>query len=246
MSRLRSIDACYNWAMQNHTAIKALIFDFDGLILETEGADHQSWAELFESHGGQLPFSKWVTLIGTEEGTFDPALELEEQIGRKLDWEQLKPQRYQRWLELIAAQSVLPGVVEYLEDGKRMGFKIGVASCSPLAWLNQHLSRRGLLCYFDSIRGKDHVSITKPDPAVYQAALGALQVRGDQAIAFEDSPNGIQAAKEAGLFCVAVPSELTSGLPIDKADLQLSSLADIRLEVLLQIVEKRLKLPESA
>jgi HAD superfamily hydrolase (TIGR01509 family) len=232
--------------MQNFTTtIKALIFDFDGLILETEGADHQSWAELFESNGGQLPFSKWVTLIGTEEGTFDPAQELEEQIGRKLDWDKLKPQRYQRWLELIAAQSVLPGVVDYLEDGKRMGFKIGVASCSPLTWLNQHLHRLGLLGYFDAIRGKDHVSITKPDPAVYQAALDALQVRGDQAIAFEDSPNGIQAAKEAGLFCVAVPSELTSGLPLDKADLLLNSLAEISLEALLEKTNRLIKQTDS-
>ena len=232
--------------MQNHPAIKALVFDFDGLILETEGADHQSWAELFESYGGKLPFSKWVTLIGTEEGTFDPTQELEQQLGRKLDWEQLKPQRYQRWLELIAAQSVLPGVIDYLEDSKRMGFKIGLASCSPLTWLNQHLSQRGLLHYFDTICGKDHVRVTKPDPAVYLAALETLQVGGNQAIAFEDSPNGIQAAKAAGLFCIAVPNQLTASLPLDKADLRLNSLADIRLEALLQKVGKRLKLPYKA
>jgi HAD superfamily hydrolase (TIGR01509 family) len=227
--------------MQNHTYIKALIFDFDGLILETEAAEHQSWAELFNLHGGQLPFSKWVTLIGTEEGSFDPAQELEEQIGQKLDWSQLKPQRYQRCLELIAAKPALPGVIDYLKDGKKMGFKMGVASCSPLSWLNLHLSRLGLLNFFDTIRGKDHVQVTKPNPSVYLSALQALQVSGDQAIAFEDSPNGIQAAKEAGLFCIAVPSKLTSGLPLGKADLQLNSLADIRLEELLQKVEGLLK-----
>jgi len=232
--------------MHNHTAIKAMVFDFDGLILETEGADHKSWAELFEAYGGQLPLSKWVTLIGTEEGTFDPALELEEQIKQKLDWNRLKPQRYHRWLELIAAQTVLPGVVDFLEVGKKLGLKIGVASCSPLSWINQHLSRLGLLSYFDAIRGKDHVRVTKPDPAVYLATIAALEVKGDQAIAFEDSPNGIQAAKAAGLFCVAVPNELTSGLPLDKADLRLNSMADIQLEVLLQIVDRQLKQPDTA
>ena len=239
-------NACYNGAMQNHSLIKALIFDFDGLILETEGADHKSWAELYESYGAQLPFSKWATLIGTEEGTFDPARELEEQIGEKLDWNQLKPMRYQRWLELIESQSVLPGVVDYLEDGKRLGLKIGVASCSPLSWLNQHLARLGLLSYFDTIRGKDHVRVTKPNPAVYLGALQALQVRGDQAIAFEDSPNGVQAAKEAGLFCITVPTQLTSNLPLDLADLRLNSLAEIRLETLLQKVEALLKQPARA
>jgi HAD superfamily hydrolase (TIGR01509 family) len=223
--------------METHSPIKALIFDFDGLILETEGADHQSWEELFEAYGGKLPFSKWATLIGTEEGTFDPARELEEQIGRQLDWARLKPQRYQRWLELIEAQSILPGVMEYLEEGKRMGFKIGVASCSPLAWLDRHLSRLGILGYFDVLRGKEHVRVTKPDPAVYMAALDALQIIGEQAVAFEDSPNGIQAAKAAGLFCIAVPSELTSILPLDGADLCIQSMANIPLEELLQKVE---------
>jgi HAD superfamily hydrolase (TIGR01509 family) len=225
-------------SMELNNHIKALIFDFDGLILETEGADLQSWQELFDAYGGEIPFSKWSTLIGTEEGTFDPANELEEQIGRKLDWGRLKPQRYQRWLDLIESQSILPGVMEYLEDGKRMGFKIGVASCSPLAWLDRHLSRLGILGYFDVIRGKEHVRITKPDPAIYLAALAALQVSGGQAIAFEDSPNGIQAAKAAGLFCITVPNGLTSSLPLDRADLHMRSLADMRLSELLQKVEE--------
>jgi HAD superfamily hydrolase (TIGR01509 family) len=223
--------------MENPTRIKALIFDFDGLILATEDADHQSWQELYVRYGGKLPFSKWATLIGTEEGTFDPALELEQQIGCKLDWSQLKPERYQRWLELIEAQSVQPGVLEYLEDGKQMGFKIGVASCSPMAWLNQHLDRLGILGYFDMIRGKEYVRVTKPDPSIYRVALDVLQVTRDQAITFEDSPNGVQAAKAAGLFCIAVPTQLTSDLPLDQADMRMASLADMRLEKLLEEVE---------
>jgi HAD superfamily hydrolase (TIGR01509 family) len=248
---LHYLIACYNGAeikpdrshqgepqMEKPNPIKALIFDFDGLILETEDADHQSWKELFEAYGGQLPFSKWATLIGTEEGTFDPALELEEQVGSKLDWERLKPQRYRRWLELIEERSIRPGVRQYLEDGKRMGFKIGLASCSPLAWLDRYLSRLSILDYFDVIRGKEHVRVTKPDPAIYLAALEALQVRAGQAIAFEDSPNGIHAAKTAGLFCIAVPSELTSILPLDQADLRMHSLADMSLESLLQLLEE--------
>jgi HAD superfamily hydrolase (TIGR01509 family) len=223
--------------MNNPTRLEALIFDFDGLILATEDADHQSWQELYDRYGGTLPFSKWATLIGTEEGTFDPALELEQQIGRKLDWSQLKPERYQRWVELIESQSLQPGVLEYLEDGKQMGFKIGVASCSPMAWLNQHLDRLGILGHFDVIRGKEFVRVTKPDPSIYRVTLQALQVTQEQAITFEDSPNGVQAAKAAGLFCIAVPTPLTSGLSLDQADLRMASLADMRLEKLLKKVD---------
>jgi HAD superfamily hydrolase (TIGR01509 family) len=231
--------------MNHSPRIEALIFDFDGLILATEDADHQSWQELYDRYGGKLPFSKWATLIGTEEGTFDPALELEQQIGRKLDWSQLKRERYQRWLELIEAQSVQPGVLEYLETGKQMGFKIAVASCSPMAWLKQHLDRLDLLAYFDVIRGKEFVRVTKPDPSIYLVTLQALQVNKEQAITFEDSPNGVQAAKAAGLFCIAVPTHLTWGLPLDQADLRMDSLADIRLEKLLKKVETLRSAPPS-
>jgi HAD superfamily hydrolase (TIGR01509 family) len=160
-----------------------------------------------------------------------------------LDWSQLKPERYQRWLELIEAQSVQPGVLEYLEDGKQMGFKIGVASCSPMAWLNQHLDRLGILGYFDMIRGKEYVRVTKPDPSIYRVALEALQVTREQAITFEDSPNGVQAAKAAGLFCIAVPTPLTAGLPLDQADMRMASLADMRLEKLLEEVEALRRAP---
>ena len=222
--------------MENHSHFKALIFDFDGLILETEGADLRSWQELYEMYGGRLPFSMWADNIGTEEGPLDPALELEQQIGRKLDWSRLKPQRYARWVELVEAQAALPGVMEYLEEAKKMGVKIGLASCSPMDWLNRHLGRLGMLGYFDVIRGKEYVRVTKPDPAVYLAALEALQVGGEQAIAFEDSPNGVRAAKAAGLFCIVVPNGMTSVLPLDHADLRLNSLSDISLEKLLRKV----------
>jgi beta-phosphoglucomutase-like phosphatase (HAD superfamily) len=83
------------------------------------------------------------------------------------------------------------------------------------------------------------VSRTKPDPELYQKALERLAVTPSEAIAFEDSANGIRAAKAAGLFCVAVPNPLTADMDLHQADLRLESLAATTLESLLEQLEAR-------
>lgn len=216
--------------------IQGLIFDFDGLILDTEGPIFQSWKELFEEQDCNLPFETWATIIGTNDGPFDPYTLLEEQLERALDWEALDPKRRDRELALIAGQPILPGVEETLAGAKRLGLKLGVASSSSCDWVTGHLARLRLLAYFDCIRASDDVERTKPDPGVYLAALECLNLPAEQVIAFEDSPHGVQAAKQAGVFCVAVPNPLTRKLPLDHADLILNSLAGLRLEELLRKV----------
>ncbi len=218
--------------------IRAVIFDFDGLILDTEGPIYQSWQELFESFGCQLPFSLWANNIGTTEEPFDPFAFLEAQLGHPVDREALEPKRRQRELELIATQPILPGVWEYLQEARQMGLKLGLASSSTCQWVIGHLEQRGLISFFDCIRCANHVERTKPHPALYLSVLAGLQVSANEAIALEDSPNGVLAAKRAGLFCVAVPNPLTRLLTLDHADLQLTSLADLPLRTLLSIVEK--------
>ena len=112
--------------------------------------------------------------------------------------------------------------------------KLGMASSSRRKWVNGHLTRLGLIQHFDSIKCADDVQRTKPDPDLYLAALGALGLQGHEAVALEDSPNGIAAAKAAGLFCVAVPNTLTRQLPLDGVDLVLDSLADLPMKDLLE------------
>jgi beta-phosphoglucomutase-like phosphatase (HAD superfamily) len=128
-------------------------------------------------------------------------------------------------------------VTDYLEDAKREGLLLGVASSSTCNWVTGHLSRLGLYDYFDYIRAKDDVRVTKPDPELYLAVLEAMNIQADQAVVFEDSPNGIRAAKQAGIFCVAVPNGLTRQLSLAEADLCLPSLADLSLEELLPKVQ---------
>ena len=214
------------------TGIKALIFDFDGLILDTESPDYQSWQETYQAHGGSISFSEWAKWIGTM-GTFDPYAYLEEQLGRPVDRAAIRAQQRARFAELVAGQPILPGVREYIHRAKRLGLKLGIASSSSQDWILSRLGPLGLEPYFDSVSSSDDVERTKPDPAVYLAALKALHVKAHQAIALEDSPNGVLAARRAGIYCVAVPNALTRQLSLDHADLQLESLADLPLEELL-------------
>ncbi|MDQ2903428.1 MAG: HAD family hydrolase [Ktedonobacteraceae bacterium] len=217
--------------------IRALIFDFDGLILDTEIPSFQTWQEIYQAHGRSLDFTTWSACIGGSIELFNPYDHLEEQLGRPVDREALREQYRRRHVALVEAQSILPGVEQYIADARRLGLKIGLASSSSRGWAAGHLERLGLHAHFDCIRCADHVTHTKPDPELYLAVLEALHVRADEAFALEDSPNGVRAAQRAGLFCVAVPNTLTGQLSLDHADLRLASLADMPLEELIEVIQ---------
>ena len=221
--------------------IRGLVFDFDGLILETEGPIFHSWQEVYQEHGCQLAFEDWAAIIGTADTDWHPLTALEQQLGTCLEpaqRQQVDQRQRARERELILAQPVLPGVEQALQDARRLGLRIGLASSSDRAWVMGHLTRLGLRQYFDEIRVSEDVERTKPDPALYLAVLAGLGLAAQQAVAFEDSPNGILAAKRAGLRCVAVPNVLTCRLRVDHADLRLESLAALSLEEVLQKIEE--------
>jgi HAD superfamily hydrolase (TIGR01509 family) len=213
--------------------IRAVVFDFDGLILDTEEPVYRSWLEVYEAHGEELPFERWVQIVGSTTTGFHPQHHLEERLGRALPKEVLD-RRIGRRTELVLAQKLLPGVVEHLAAAKAMGLKRGVASSSTRDWVSGHLARLGILDSFDCLRCRDDVANAKPEPDLYLAVLECLGVRASEAIAVEDSPNGVMAAKRAGLRCVAIPNSITARLDLGQADVLLSSLADLTLADLLR------------
>jgi HAD superfamily hydrolase (TIGR01509 family) len=218
--------------------IRGLIFDFDGLILDTELPGVQCWQEIYQEHGCDFPVSTYAKNIGILPRTFDVYGHLETQIGRPVDRDSLQQRRFQRSLEIILRQPVLPGVEGHLREAKQRGLKLGVASSSSREWVAGHLDRLALLPLFDHLSCGDMVSATKPHPELYQTTLASLQIDAHEAIAFEDSPHGVTAAKAAGIFCVAVPNEVTKQLEFPHADIQLSSLAETTFEELVAIVHK--------
>ena len=219
--------------------MKALIFDFDGLIWDTEMPDYISWQNVYREHGVELPLEKWVSIVGgTAESDFDPYDYLEELVGEKVDREGIWIKRRKSDLELIESQPILPGVESYLADAKEMGLKLGIASSSPENWVIGHLTRLGLLDNFEVICTADDVEKTKPAPDLFLLAAEKLGVSPDQAIVFEDSRNGVLAAKRAGMFVVAVPNELTEGLDFSEVDMKLKSLAELSLKELIKKAEE--------
>lgn len=216
--------------------IRGIIFDFDGLIVDTEWSVYQSWAEIFDLYGVVLPLDEWTKIIGTSSlEHFNPFDLLERQVGQTLDRQKLKQKRRSRELEMVAAQPILPGVEELLNSAKTHHLKLGVASSSNREWVAGHLDRLGLLEYFDVIHTSDDVAYTKPDPTLYLLTLQSLDLCSHEAIVLEDSPNGVSAAKDAGIFTVAVPNPLTVKLNLDRADLTFTSLADASLGDLIRV-----------
>jgi HAD superfamily hydrolase (TIGR01509 family) len=204
--------------------IKALVFDFDGLIVDTEVPIFRAWQRIYREHGQELPLARWLTIIGTASGPFDPVIDLAKKTGAKLDGPELKALEVLYYQEATALQQLLPGVVDYLVTARQLGLKTAVASSSTRTWVMDHLNRFGIGGHFDAIVCREDVKRTKPDPDLYLTALQRLGARPDEAIAFEDSSNGIHAAKAAGLFCVVVPNLLTVDLDLTEADLRLLTL----------------------
>lgn len=218
--------------------IRGLIFDFDGLILDTESTDFKSWQEVFAAHGCEVRLEVWADCIGCPYDYFDPYAYLEQLSGMVLDREQLRAQRHARLHELNMRQPLQPGVLTYLQDAQRRGLKIGLASSSDRAWGHEHLERLALLDYFTTTKCVEDTRTHKPDPAPYLPVLETLQLLPQEVVAFEDSPHGIAAAKAAGIFCVAVLNPIPQYLPLDQADLQVASLASLSLEELLGYVHR--------
>jgi HAD superfamily hydrolase (TIGR01509 family) len=216
--------------------IRAVIFDFDGLILDTEEPVFRSWVEVYEEHGEQLPFERWVEIVGSTTIGFHPQRHLEELIGRPLPQEVLD-RRVGRRTKYVQAKELLPGVLEHIEEARTVGLKLGVASSSTTDWVKGHLARLGILDRFHCLRCRDDVANVKPAPDLYLAVLECLGVTAAEAFAIEDSPNGITAAKQAGLRCVAIPNTITAGLDLSRADVVLGTLSEVTLSELVTRVD---------
>lgn len=214
------------------TELRALVFDFDGLILDTETPEFTAWQEVFTQHGASLVAADWAHVIGSLDHGWDAATEIERATGAVVDRDELRGRWRAIHAELLAKESVRPGVLALIESAKARGLGLAVASSSKRGWVQGHLERLGLFDFFDAVATGDEVERTKPDPAVYTLAVTRLGIAAGSALALEDSPNGVRAAHAAGLRCVAVPNSVSRHLDLSHADLVLDSLADLDLDAL--------------
>jgi putative hydrolase of the HAD superfamily len=209
--------------------IEAVVFDFDGLIVDTESAWFEALAEIFQEHGAVLPLEMWARCVGGSHDIFNPYDYLEQVLQKPLDLVAIKALSVSKHSLIMQERTVRPGVEAYLQSAMEQGLKIGLASSSTRSWVEGYLQRFGLLHYFSCIRTADDVTKVKPNPELYLQALAGLNVPASAAVAFEDSPNGARAAMAAGMFCVIVPNSITATLSFDGYHMRLNSMADKEL-----------------
>ena len=212
--------------------IKALIFDFDGLILDTETPEVFVWQNIYKEHGFELPVEEWEKTVGGYGiSDFNPSRHLAHLSGGRLDPVPLQA-RYRREADaLIHANPILPGVMDMIHEAQANGLKVAIGSSSPHSWVDSHTQRLDIYHHFDPIVCQDDVAPgrTKPHPDIYLKALEGLGVEKSEAVVFEDSPNGVLASQRAGVFVVAVPNALTARMNV-KGDLTVPSLAELSLQ----------------
>jgi putative hydrolase of the HAD superfamily len=211
-------------------SLRAVIFDFDGLIVDTESTGYQTWRDIFDSHGHHLDVETYAAVIGTDFGAhYDPRVDLEARTGRAFDWSALEARRAIREKELRQTLSILPGVVHRLEEAAALGLPCAIASSSPRSWVEGWLNDLGLMHHFHHLTTVDDTGRVKPDPSLFILAASRLGVAHDDAVIFEDSLNGLTAARSAGIRCVVAPGPMTRHLDFDGAWLRVPSLAHVSL-----------------
>jgi HAD superfamily hydrolase (TIGR01509 family) len=218
--------------------IDLLIFDFDGLIIDTETPDYLSWEEVFRHYHEELPLDRWNEAIGQRADVFDPFGYLQARLAVPLERSEIESQRRARFHQLVNEESLRPGIASYLDDAHARGIRCAVASSATRVWVEGHLRRFGIYDRFECIKTIEDVQHAKPAPDLFLAVLNVMNTSAQRAIVLEDSPNGLFAAKRAGVFAVAVPNTVTSSLDVGHADLTVSSLTAWPLERLLAEVER--------
>ena len=206
----------------------AVIFDFDGLVIDSETPIFDIWAGIYREHGGTLTLDHWRHALGTHGG-FDPYLELERQTGVWLDRAVWVPRiRDEHWRR-CESEPLRPGVTERLRAARAIGMPAAVASSSSREWVGPWLDRHGLRGHLDALCTRDDVKSVKPAPDLFLLAAERLGIAPADCVVFEDTPNGIAAARAAGMWAVAVPGPMTRTLKFPSPHLTLSSLSDLDL-----------------
>ncbi len=221
--------------------MRALVFDFDGLILDTETPEFQVWTEVFAEHGVEMPPGYWTQIIGrgAEQEIERPPQLLARLTGLTLDTQALREERRRRILAKIEGEEIRPGILRLLQEAEEAGVKLAVASSSRHEWVDGFLGRLDLLGRFEHVVCAGDAPRAKPFPDLYLLACERLGVPPSEALALEDSPNGIAAAKAAGLFTVAVPNSVTILLDLSAADARIDDLSLMRLKDLEKVFSAR-------
>ena len=209
--------------------LEAVIFDFDGLLLDTEWAAYAAWGQIFQSYGQELKLEKWVQCVGSGYHMFDPVQELRDLTGLPLDSQELVKRKEEIKGAACSHMPLMLGAWELMTELQQSGYKVGLASSSRRTVIQDHLVRLKIEAFFQAVVTGDEVERIKPHPDLYLKCAGILGVAPENCLVFEDSLNGVRAAKSAGMMCIAVPNRVTQGLDFSMADHCIDNLSSFRL-----------------
>ncbi|NBI27460.1 HAD-IA family hydrolase [Chengkuizengella marina] len=217
--------------------MKAIVFDFDGTILDTETPWFDVYLETYKEYGVDLPIEIWSQVIGTD-GVHILYDYLLANATKDVDLQAVREITSKKHKQVMEKKELRPGIENYFNEAKEMGLELAIASSSSREWVEYFLNKFNIKQYFEILKTSDDVKNVKPDPALYLEAVKDLGINAVEAVAIEDSPKGAQAAKAAGLHCVTIPNDITKLLPFEEVDLQINSMSDVTLEWVISQIKK--------
>lgn len=222
--------------------IKAIIFDFDGTIIDTETAWYKVFRDAYQKHGIELTLEKYSECLGTSLDSFNPYTYLSTHYNISIDLDAFRKYVQQKHIEMMEKEAIRPGILNYLRTAKDRGYQIGLASSSKQAWIDKFVDLLEIREYFECYCTADTVERVKPFPDLYLQALEKLEVHPEEAIAIEDSPNGARAAVKAGIHTVVIKNAITKQLAFDYGHHTIESLEDYKLEELINCIQHKIPL----
>ena len=207
----------------------AVLFDFDGVLVDTEWAIYQAWLATFQAHGHDLPLDVYTRCIGSDFATWSPKTHLEELSGLAFDWHDLDAKRQKAIMADLAGEGTMPGVMALLENLTAQGIRRAVVSSSSHHWVDGWLEKLAFAEHFETVVCRGDAPQIKPAPDLYLEAAKRLGLEPKDCLVIEDSLNGMHAAKAAGMCVWIVPNRVTAGLDFSCADRIFPSLSEFIL-----------------
>lgn len=205
-------------------SLRVVLFDFDGILVDTEWAIYQAWCRCFEAEGCDLPLSLYTRCIGSDFATWSPKTYLEELTGKTFDWEALDRERQQEIVHELSDEGLMDGVHDLIDVLRTREISLGVVSSSSHHWVDGWLDQLDIRQHFDHVVCRGDAPRIKPAPDLWLEAARRFAMPPGHCLAIEDSHNGLISAQEAGMPVWVVPNRVTSVLDFSAAQARFDTL----------------------
>lgn len=207
--------------------LKALLFDFDGIILDTEWPIYETYRQLYRLSDQVLELETYVRCIGSDFQNWSPQTHLEELTGKKFDWDRINAQRQRQIESEIEKLDAFPGIRDSIKFAQKNDLRLAVVSSSSHDWVSRWLKKLSLFEEFETLVCRGDAPKIKPAPDLFQEALRRFGLASNEALVIEDSHNGLLSAQAAGIPTVAIPNRITASVDFSTALATLSSAKDL-------------------